>query len=82
MREAREAWFEAQPDLDPDRLVFLDETAAATNMARRYGRAPRGERCRIAVPQGHYKTTTVTAALRSTAFRRATSSPGPNGFVT
>ena len=66
VREAREAWFEAQPDLDPDRLVFLDETAAATNMARRYGRAPRGERCRIAVPQGHYKTTTVTAALRST----------------
>ena len=35
-------------------------------MARTYGRAPRGERCRIAVPQGHYKTTTVTAALRST----------------
>ena len=34
-------------------------------MARRYGRAPRGERCRLAVPQGHYKTTTVTAALRT-----------------
>jgi transposase len=34
-------------------------------MARRYGRAPRGERCRIAVPHGHYKTTTVTAALRA-----------------
>jgi hypothetical protein len=46
--------------------VFLDETAASTNMARRYGRAPRGERCRIAVPHGHYKTTTVTAALRAT----------------
>ena len=61
-----EAWFEAQPDLDPDKLVFLDETAAATNMARRYGRAPRGERCRLLVPQGHYKTTTVTAALRTT----------------
>ena len=54
------------PDLDPDTLVFLDETAAATNMARRYGRAPRGERCRLLVPQGHYKTTTVTAALRTT----------------
>ena len=66
MREAREAWLAAQPDLDPDRLVFLDETAAATNMARRYGWAPRGERCRIAVTQGHHKTTTVTAALRST----------------
>ena len=31
----------------------------------RFGRAPRGERCRIAVPHGHYKTTTVTAALRA-----------------
>ena len=65
VRAAREAWFEAQPELDPDRLVFLDETAAATNMARRYGWAPRGERCRLASPQGHYKTTTVTAALRT-----------------
>ena len=35
-------------------------------MARRYGRAPRGERCRLLVAQGHYKTTTVTAALRTT----------------
>ena len=63
--EAREAWFEGQLDLDPERIVFIDETAAATNMARRYGRAPRGQRCRIAVPHGHYKTTTVTAALRT-----------------
>jgi transposase len=66
VKAAREAWFAAQPDLDPDKLVFLDETAAATNMARRYGRAPRGERCRLLVPQGHYKTTTITAALRTT----------------
>jgi len=63
--EAREAWFEGQLDLDPECVVFIDETAAATNMERRYGRAPRGERCRIAVPHGHYKTTTVTAALRA-----------------
>ena len=66
MRAAREAWFAGQLDLDPDHLVFLDETAASTNMARRYGRAPRGERCRMAIPHGHYKTTTVTAALRAT----------------
>ncbi len=56
MKAAREAWFAAQPDLDPDKLVFLDETAAATKMARRYGRAPRGERCRLLVPQGHVWT--------------------------
>ena len=65
MKAARLAWFDGQPDLDPDRLVFVDETAAATNMVRRYGRAPRGQRCRIAAPHGHYKTTTVTAALRA-----------------
>jgi transposase len=33
-------------------------------MARLYGRAPRGERCRAAVPHGHWKTTTFTAGLR------------------
>lgn len=33
-------------------------------MAARYGRAPRGERCRLAVPHGPWTTTTVTAALR------------------
>jgi transposase len=65
VKAAREDWFENQDALDPDRLVCLDETAAATNMARTYGRAPRGQRCRLAVPQGHYKTTTVTAALRA-----------------
>lgn len=33
-------------------------------MARLYGRAPRGERCRAAIPHGHWKTTTFTGALR------------------
>ena len=60
----RRAWFEAQPDLEPERLVFIDETGASTKMARRYGRAPRGERCRAPVPHGHWKTTTFVGALR------------------
>ena len=33
-------------------------------MARRYGRSPRGERCRAPVPHGHWKTTTFVGALR------------------
>ena len=33
-------------------------------MARRYGRAPRGERCQAPVPYGHWKTTTFVGALR------------------
>jgi transposase len=35
-------------------------------MARRYGRAPRGERLRVGVPHGHWKTTTFIAGLRTT----------------
>lgn len=60
----RQAWFEGQRDLDPGRLVFVDETGANTKMARLRGRAPRGERCRAAIPHGHWKTTTFVAGLR------------------
>ncbi|MFQ6018870.1 MAG: IS630 family transposase [Kiloniellaceae bacterium] len=60
----RRAWFEAQPDLDPERLVFIDETGVSTKMARRYGRSPRGTRCRAPVPHGHWKSTTFVGALR------------------
>jgi transposase len=55
---------EVQPDLDPEKLVFLDETGASTKMARRYGRSKRGTRCRAPIPHGHWKTTTFTGALR------------------
>lgn len=64
MKVAREAWFEAQPDLDPERLVFIDETGLNTKMARLRGRCRRGERLRMAVPHGHWRTTTFVAGLR------------------
>lgn len=44
--------------------MFLDETGANTKMARRHGRAPRGERLRCSVPHGHWKTTTFIGGLR------------------
>jgi transposase len=60
----RQAWFDSQLDLDPEKLVFVDETWASTNMARKNGRAPRGERLRAGIPHGHWKTTTFVAGLR------------------
>lgn len=60
----RKAWLDTRPDLDPERLVFIDETGASTKMARRYGRARRGRRCCAAIPHGHWQTTTFTGALR------------------
>jgi transposase len=56
-------WFDEQPDLDPSKLVFIDETGASTNLARKGGRCRRGRRLRAAVPHGHYKTVTLVAGV-------------------
>ena len=65
MARARRRWRVWQRFMDPDRFVFLDETGATTNMVRRYGWGPRGERLIDAAPWGHWKTTTVVAGLRA-----------------
>jgi len=44
--------------------VFIDETGATTKMARRHGRARRGQRLKLSVPYGHWKTTTFVGGLR------------------
>jgi transposase len=52
-----------QPYLDPRQLVFIDETWAKTNITRRRGRSTRGRRLVEKVSHGHWKTTTLIAAL-------------------
>ena len=61
-----------QLGLDPARLVFIDETWAKTNMTRLRGRALRGERLVAKVPHGHWKTTTLIAALGHEGMRCST----------
>ena len=68
---ARATWRNEQPGLIAERLVFLDETWARTNMARRYGRAPRGERVVAAIPHGHWKTNHVHCRPASRPDHRA-----------
>ncbi|WP_349276572.1 transposase [Polaromonas hydrogenivorans] len=46
-----------------ERLIFLDETWATTNMAPTWGRSPKGERCLGYAPCGHWHTTTFVCAL-------------------
>jgi hypothetical protein len=62
---ARRDWRAGQSRLDPQRLVFIDETATSTNMARPRGRSRRGRRLIGKVPHGHWKRTTFVAALRA-----------------
>ena len=64
MAAKRTLWKAAQPFIDPEKLVFLDETGVNTKMARLYGWAPVGQRCHDAVPFGHWKTMTFIAGLR------------------
>ena len=60
----RAQWTERQDQVDPERLVFIDETWIKTNMEPLRGWAPRGQRLIAKVPHGHWKTSTFIAALR------------------
>ncbi len=60
----RVQWRKYQGRLKPERLVFIDETWAKTNMTRTHGRSRRGQRLRAKVPQGRWQTLTFLAALR------------------
>ena len=64
MAEQRERWRQDQPELDPARLVFIDETGTSTTMTRTRGRSRRGTRLVGRVPHGHWKITTFVAGLR------------------
>lgn len=63
----REAWRAAQAELAGRRLIFLDESGAATDMTRRRGWAPVGERAVGYAPAGHWRTTTFLAGLAADA---------------
>jgi hypothetical protein len=52
---ARAAWRTELAEVDPARLVFLDESGIDTRLTRAYARAARGERAPGKVPWGHWK---------------------------
>src|SRR6266568_4418421 len=60
----RAQWRTYQDRIEPERLVFIDETWTRTNMTALRGWAPRGLRLQTKAPHGHWKTTTFLAALR------------------
>jgi transposase len=60
----RGRWKSWQGQLDPQRLVFIDETWIKTNMAPLRGWGRKGKRLRGFAPHGHWRTMTFLAALR------------------
>src|SRR6266567_1135060 len=67
-RQRRQAWWEQIVEIDPRRLVFLDESGVTTEMTRRYGRAARGQRVAEGTPAGHWRTLTVLGAIRASGW--------------
>jgi transposase len=61
--EARRAWRAAVAQLDPEQLVFVDESGTTIALTRHYGWAPHDRRAPGAVPRNHGKNTTLVAAL-------------------
>ena len=65
MLQRRRAWDEAQPGLDPDRLVFVDETWIKTNMTLLRGWAQRDRRLKGYAPHAHWRIMAATAVTGS-----------------
>jgi transposase len=80
--QRRPEWQDFSREVDGRRLIFIDEPWAKTNMTRVRGRAPRGQRLIDHTPHGHWKTTTLIAALGVDGMRCATVVDGAvNGDV-
>ena len=60
---ARARWRTDVQQIDPARLVFVDECGTHTSMTRRRARAPRGARARGAVPRNRGPVTTLITGL-------------------
>jgi transposase len=60
----RDQWRDFQTEVEPCRLIFLDESGVKTNMTRLYGRAVNGNRCHDKAPSGCWETMTMLSSIR------------------
>jgi transposase len=82
VKQQRASWKQTQPTFCASRMIVLDETWAKTNLARLFGRAPRGQRLIEKIPFGHWKTTTFLSAISSRGWLAPLVVDGPiNGAV-
>lgn len=63
--------------MDVNRLVFVDESGAKTNMTRLRGRALHGARLFDHAPHGHWCTATMISSIRFDGFTTCMAVDGP-----
>jgi len=73
----RADWRSSQETVDPERLVFLDESSLKTDLTRLRGWAEGGERLIEAVPGGKWNTNTLVQAIALDGTRAAMVLDGP-----
>jgi transposase len=84
VQQKRQAFCAELADIDPEKLVFVDEMGATTAMARTYGRAPKGERVYGSVP-GQWQSMTLISGMRLSGVLAPWAFPGATdtaGFQT
>jgi len=64
VKKKRQEWLDQLPELRPDKLVFIDESSAKTNMTLLRGRTKGGRRLFACAPHGHWCTTTMISSIR------------------
>lgn len=75
VQKQRQTFCRKLATIDPQRLIFVDETGATTAMGREYGRAPIGERVAWAVP-GAWRNVTLISGMRSSGVMASLAFPG------
>jgi transposase len=62
-RKRREEFVAKISTVEPERLIFLDESGVTTSMTRLYARCLGGKRIHEATPGGHWKIMTILGAM-------------------
>jgi transposase len=75
VQKQRKAFKKKLASVDPDHLVFVDESGANTSMTRTHGRAPQGERVKATTP-GTWHNVTLIAGLRTSGVVAPMALPG------
>ena len=64
VKQKRKEWKEFQETVNPENLVFLDESGVNTGMTRLYGRAPKEQRVVDTIPDVRFARTSVLSSVR------------------
>jgi hypothetical protein len=74
---ARAAWWAETAQLDPTRLVFVEESGTSLRLTSRYGRAPRGQRVVGTLPRNYGPHLTLVTVMGAAGITAAMTMTGP-----